>query len=412
MSNAVPNLDPWAVTRDATNSTGDSARDARYAIGALAHPAPTNSFAWSDGVFPSAMNGALISDYQVTAQSTPGMAVNVNFGNAQIGRINNGPYLGSSTGVQTATFAASNPTNPRIDYVVIHTNDAGVETTPVQTWNITVYTGTPGASPVEPTGQMTDNDCLIAAVTVRANTSQILAGDISDRRVFVTARGGIVPKSASDNRVPAYVGQYRDNPSTGALERGDGSGNWTQVAAASVWTQWTPQLKYGGSVSGTSASAGTTVANMGTGAQMLGSYNVTGKVFNMSYALIWGTPPYNMGTGVITTTLPPGWAHTTSGGPSYIPCWLYVSDPGSGQAAILVGACVIAPGSNVMFPTFPTPGAVGVFPGNSATVALPGSLSYYKAADSAGVPNHSVPYIFNGFPQGGTLYIQGTLEIV
>jgi hypothetical protein len=359
------------------------------------------------------MNGALISDYQVTALSTPGMSANVNFGNAQIGRLNNGPYYGSATGVQLATFATSNPTNPRIDYVVIHTNDAGIETTPVQTWNVTVYTGTPGATPTEPTGQMTDNDCLIAAVTIRANTTQVLAGDISDRRVYVTARGGITPKSASDTRSPAYVGQYRDNPVSGALERGDGTGTWTQVAAASVWVNWTPQFRYGGTVdSSGNGTAGASIANVGTGASMLASYSVNGKVMNLSYALRWGSSPYNMGTGVITTTLPPGWTHTTTGGPSYLPAWLYVNDVVAGQSGLYQGAAVIGLGANVLFPVFPTMPQVGVWPGQGTnTLAVPSSLDYYTAAAQAGVPNHGVPYVYNGFPQGGTLYIQGALEV-
>lgn len=411
MSNAVPNLDPWAVTRDATNSTGDGARDARYAIGALSQPAAGNSFAWADGVFPSAMNGALISDYQVTAQPTPGMAVNVNFGNAQIGRLNNGPYLGSSTGVQTATFGTSNPTNPRIDYVVIHTNDAGVETTPVQTWNIGVYAGTPAATPAEPSGQMTDNDVLIAAVTIRANTTQVLAGDISDRRVFVTARGGITPKSAIDTRVGAYVGQYRDNGASGALERWDG-GTWTPVAQASVWTQWTPQLKYGGNAGTAGGTPGPTTANMGTGAQMLGSYNVTGKVITLSYSLGWGSPPYNMGTGMISTTLPPGWVHTPNGGPSVIPAWLQVNDTASGSFAFFWGAAIIFPSSSVVWPMFPFVDTLGLLPGTNTTVALPNGLGYYQAATTLGVPGHGCPVIPAGFPQGGTLFIQGTLEVV
>lgn len=418
MVNANPNLDPWAVTKDPTQSTGNTARDARYALGALGHPSNTNTFSWADGVFPSSMNGSLISDYQVTALGSPTMAVLVNYGNAQIGRLNNGPYTGSSTGSQTITFAASNPSNPRIDYVVIHTADAGVETNPVQTWNVGVYTGTPGATPVEPVSQMTDNDLLLAAVTVRANTNQILTGDISDRRMYVTARGGITPKSASDARTGAYVGQYRDNPVTGALERWDGISAWIQVASASTWNSWTPQLKFGGvaptSNRGTTMpTAGTSVAGMGTGAVMLASYNVVGKVINLSYSMTWGTPPYNSGTGVITTTLPPGWVHTTTGGPSIIPAWLQVADTASSSFGFFSGAAAIFPNSNIVFPMFRLSSPVQTIPqtGTSASIVLDQGLDYYKAADQQGTPGHSVPLIPTGFPQGGTLFIQGTLEI-
>jgi hypothetical protein len=76
------------------------------------------------------------------------------------------------------------------------------------------------------------------------------------------------------------------------------------------------------------------------------------------------------------------------------------------------GAAIIFPSSSVVWPMFPFTDSLAVLPGTNTLVAYPNGLGYYKAADSLGVTGHSVPLIPIGFPQGGTLYIQGALEVV
>lgn len=347
MSNIAPHQQPAVVDKDTTNNNGSVAQSFRYGLGALAQPAAGSAFQWASGVMPGDSNGAAITDYQVT-QATPSanMTVLVQAGQEITGRASGGPYIGTSNAAFSVTIGAAN-TNPRIDYVVMRTRDLGIDGvgSAVRTYDPVVLPGTPGGSPAEPVGSLTDGDLLIAAVTVRANTTSVLNSDISDRRVFSVARGGIYPMSAADTRNGAYPGQVRYNMNTRAYEGWDGAANaWTVIAAPAVWSSWSAPLKYAGS-----GGIGPGTVNLGSGGFANCRYMLIGKRLDVAYTFTWGSTGFGAGAGPINTTLPPGMISRNLN-ETHIPCVWYT---GTTTHYVFAGMCFIASNSNVLQPRFP-----------------------------------------------------------
>lgn len=345
MSNTAPHQQPGYVDRDTTNSNGNTAISMRYALGGLMQPAPSQTFQWASGVLPGDSSGSTITDYQVTqASPSANMTVLVQPGQLVIARSSAGPYVGTSNAAFNVTIPASN-TNPRIDYVVMRVRDLGVDGvgSAAQTYKPVVLSGTPAGSPSEPVSQLTDGDFVLAAVTVRANTTSILNSDISDRRLYVAAQGGIYPAGTQDTRIGAYPGHTRFNTNTGATEQWNGSA-WVVIAQPTVWSSWTPPLNYAGA-GGIGAGTGT----LGTGGVANGRYMLQGKKLEIAYTWTWGSTGFNMGAGPITSLLPPGLVSRNLN-ETHIPCFFYT---GSTTHFAWAGMCWIPPNSNVLHPRFP-----------------------------------------------------------
>lgn len=394
MVNVAPHLNPAWVDKDATNSTGVTAQAARYGMGALSQPASGTTFKWAPGVFPGDSNVATITDYQVTQQTpSANMTVLVQAGQAQVHRNLGGPYIGTSTAPFSVTIGAAN-TNPRIDYVVMRFRDLGIDGvgSASQTYLPVVLPGTPGGSPAEPVGSLTDGDILLAAVTVRANTTSILNSDISDRRVFDTARGGTYPMSAVDTRNGAYPGHTRYNMNTGATEQWNGTA-WLVIASPAVWSSWSPPLNYAG-VGG--IGAGT--VNLGSGGTVVGRYMLQGKRLDIAYTFTWGSSGFSAGGGPISTTLPPGMVSRNLG-ETHLLCVCYT---GTVTNKGFQGACFLPANSNKLQPRFSAAN------GNT-------ELFYYQVqgvggATGVGTGAPLVPGAFSDGP-AAILSITGTIEI-
>jgi len=393
MSNIAPHQQPGFVDRDTTNSNGNTAQSFRYAAGALSQPAPNQTFQWAQGVYPGDSNGSTITDYQVTQTSpSASMAVLVQPGQLLVNRASGGPYIGTSNASFNVTIPASN-TNPRIDYVVMRVRDFGIDgvSAAVRTYDAVVLSGTPGGSPAEPVSQLTDGDILIAAVTVRANTSTILNSDISDRRLFIAAQGGIYPVTSSDTRTGAYPGHTRYNMTTGATEQWNGSA-WVIIASPAVWSSWTPALTYAGAGG---VSAGT--VNLGSGAVVAGRYMLQGKRLELAYTFQWGTSGFSAGEGPIQTTLPPGMVSRAIGETQIFCQWF----SGSGTQTIWAGAAFIPANSNAVRPQFPI----------SANTC---NLLPFQVGGNGGIgAGTGVPQLPGNFSDGpgAILNINGTIEI-
>lgn len=133
---------------------------------------------------------------------------------------NSGMYEGILDTANTVTLATSDPTNPRIDNIIVQFTDLGTSSS---TAVVTPQTGTPAASPSAPT--LPNNSLLLAQVSVAASASSISAGNITDKRVWTVATGGIVPMTNVSSGITGQAGLYAHDLSSGRLKVSDGSGN-------------------------------------------------------------------------------------------------------------------------------------------------------------------------------------------
>lgn len=189
--------------------------------------------AWLTGASPSGSTGIAArpgvrygtgNPLQVNASS--GMNITVNAGVAWVqgtAAANAGMYTGCLDSTATLTVATSDPTNPRIDNVIVQVTDLGTSSS---TTVVVLQTGTPASSPVAPT--LPANSLLLAQIAVAANASSIVAGNITDKRVYTAATGGIPVMANFSNGITGQAGQYAHSLATGRLAASDGSGNAVQ----------------------------------------------------------------------------------------------------------------------------------------------------------------------------------------
>lgn len=126
------------------------------------------------------------SSLAVTPNSPAGMSVRVATGWAAIvgtTQSNMGVYTAFNDATQVLTVTTADPTNPRIDRVVITVQDA-YYTGAFNDVIFQVIAGTPGGSPTAPATPA--NSISLATIAVGAAVTQINSGDITDTRVEVT----------------------------------------------------------------------------------------------------------------------------------------------------------------------------------------------------------------------------------
>ena len=122
----------------------------------------------------------------VTQSGTPAMSVQVATGWAAIvGNYtsNMGVYQFYNDAATTLTISPADPTNPRIDKIVVTISDSyytGVS----NTVTFQVLTGTPAGSPVAPATPVMSLD--LATISVAAGATSILNANITDARVTIT----------------------------------------------------------------------------------------------------------------------------------------------------------------------------------------------------------------------------------
>lgn len=192
--------------------------------------------------------------------ASSGMNITVNSGFAAVqgsSAIDSGLYPCCLDGTATLTVATADPTNPRIDNVIVQITDVGSGSS---TYVVTLQTGTPAASPVAPT--LPANSLLLAQIAVAAGAVSIVSGNITDKRAYTVAAGGVIPcASSSTYPTSGEASQYIHDLSTGRLRVLNGSGGsgpaktaaWspifaTGVSAVSVSSTSTPTPVLNGSV--------------------------------------------------------------------------------------------------------------------------------------------------------------------
>ncbi|WP_054565970.1 hypothetical protein [Frankia sp. R43] len=130
--------------------------------------------------------------------------------------------LSAAAGVNTNAAHASLPRN---DLVVAYVSDVGSASS---YGRVEVVQGTAASSPVDPS--VPANALRLARVRVNAGTSSIVAGNITDLRVFAVPAGGVVPALSTD-ALSAFAGLLRYDTDTRALRAYTGAA-WEMLARA------------------------------------------------------------------------------------------------------------------------------------------------------------------------------------
>lgn len=397
MANNANALNPLFTDRDDTNGTGVSSQAARMGLGNL-HQSTGVTLGFASGVFPGRASGATIQDMRVVPTSpTPDMSVFVQTGGSAVNRSGRGPYLDYLQGGLPVAHSASNSSNNRKDYVVARVRDPGYDGNVLQTLQFLVLQGVPAPTPAEPTGSVTDGDVVLACVTVRAGATQIVASDIEDRRQFNVARGGIYPKSPTDNRPGSIPGQLRYNIASLTFEGWTGT-TWVPVASMTQWGAFTPKMMTQGANNGGPKAE----VNLGTGGLMRRDawWSLVGKKLEFSYHFQFGTSGIYCPPGDVYVPLPThvnGQSFRNVPHTSWCHAHLYINQPQ--LVADFIGSGLLLDNRYDIIPFFP-------IHGNSTTTKP------YRIALTNGTPGTSIPYVPGGFAQGGELHLNGTVETV
>jgi hypothetical protein len=132
------------------------------------------------------------TDLQITQNGGGNMSVNVSSGWAAIvgtTQANMGTYMAYNDASTNLTISTSNPSNPRIDLVVITVNDA-YYTGSLNNVSFQVIAGTPAASPTVPSTPA--NSLALGQIAVGAGVTSILTANITNYGVQATGPFGNV----------------------------------------------------------------------------------------------------------------------------------------------------------------------------------------------------------------------------
>lgn len=191
-------IDPaWTLDNQNTSFNG------RQVIGTFLQQAAgqaTSSVLWRDGVVASVYASSLFQDLLVTEPASAGMNVRVYQGTGVITRTGQGPYVCPNSSVRVVPLDASDPTNPRIDLIVLQVTDLAIGDGSSAAV-VKSVTGTPAGSPVAPatpTGAI-----VLAHVAVAATDTTIVNANITDKRKSAGVNGAVRTMLPGDSAADA-----------------------------------------------------------------------------------------------------------------------------------------------------------------------------------------------------------------
>jgi hypothetical protein len=145
------------------------------------------------------------SSLAVTQNSPAGMSVRVAAGWAAIigtTQANMGAYVAYNDAQTTLTVTTADPTNPRIDRVVVTLRDA-YYTGAFNDVIFQVLAGTPAGSPTAPA--VPANSISLATIAVGAGVTSITTANITDTRVAVTSNLAISSLPSQSGNAGKYL---------------------------------------------------------------------------------------------------------------------------------------------------------------------------------------------------------------
>lgn len=277
----------WLQNAGATHT----AEQMRAYLGAIGSSTPTAStgLIGIGGVHPG-LGGALA----VTQNGTPNMSVNVASGFAFVPGTEGskqGVYICENDATKNLAVSAADPTLSRIDIVVARAQDTAYSGA-TNAWALAVVTGTPSGAPVPPTPP-TDS-LLICNIVVNPAATSIVNANLTDKRIFSAAMGGITPITSS-SFLPAnpYDGQFVYQRDVDHTLVWNGSA-WNLAEPEISWTNYAPSL-----------TATVTNPTMGAGAFLLGRYRyLANKLLICQFSIQFGSSGVGAGSGFYRVSLP------------------------------------------------------------------------------------------------------------
>lgn len=217
------------------------------------------------------------------------MSVDVLAGGAMVGGTESatqGQYFVYNDASVNVPITAADGSNPRKDLIGVRVRDSeysGVS----NVGEIIVVTGTPAASPSEPTAPA--NFLTLALVDVAAGATSITTANITDRRRTVAALGGvIVCTSTTRPTVNLWEGMTIFERDTNQMLIYSGSA-WEHVATIGAWSTYTPTF-------------GGTSATLGNGS-MTARWTKDNRTARGWITIVRGSTT-NFGSTALTLTLP------------------------------------------------------------------------------------------------------------
>ena len=161
------------------------------------HPAENDRLT-TTGILWKSQGVADYGSMRVSQSGTPAMTVSVAAGHALIAGTqtsNQGFYISYNDAATTVAIATASPTLPRIDRIVVTVQDSFYGGTANNQVIFQALTGTPNASPVAPA--VPNNSISLATITVAANQTTIVDGNITDTRTTAELSETIISASAT-----------------------------------------------------------------------------------------------------------------------------------------------------------------------------------------------------------------------
>lgn len=250
------------------------------------------------------VNPALGNALQVTQTASPSMGVLVKSGHATIPGSEGskqGIYSVMNDADVTLSISAAHATLNRLDLICFKVEDDGYSGA-AHTSSLVVVAGTPASSPSLPTAPA--NSITLASVSIVALDTSITTGEITDRRTYMAALGGVISVENSTERdaLTAYRTQLVYRRDTDKIEEYNGS-SWAVIADPVTYTAWTSYTP-----TWTTQVSSPAVGN-GT---LVGRYKIIGKTMHLAIKLTCGTTT-TFGTGYWKFSLPGG-ITTVAGG--------------------------------------------------------------------------------------------------
>lgn len=192
------------------------AEETRLAVAALLGSV-TGSFTGGATAADRAHGIINAGDLAVSQNGTPNMSVNVATGGCFIRgteNANQGAYHLWNDATVNLAITAADATNPRRDFIIAQVRDAYYSGSSKDA-RITVVTGTPAASPSDPSLSSFPNALVLARVAVAANATSVTTANITDLRPRASALGGVEVCTSTRRPASPNVGEMIYETDTG-----------------------------------------------------------------------------------------------------------------------------------------------------------------------------------------------------